>query len=524
MPQHTSTPTAGGTVSPINYQSALPSIFDVGKYLAGSRSTEETRTTGDTDALSRILSTLDPVALEALVANLFSQGAAQVPGLTAQYANATGSRVNNNSMLGQSLAQLNQTLAQSISQAVVQQQGLQVQAAGKIADTNRLQTATKATKPGSLGRTLAPTVAGFALNRVGKAKDAPLEGSINIDNSAQFGMAPEFPQVGDLGAFNEGPVVGFNGIDTASAVFGGFDSSLFDFGAGAASFADTVGDLGAISDISDYTDEAGSFFDFFGFADGGRVNKRPMGYADGGRVVRNRPNFGPQVPLDTTQALRLASQAHVARKKAAVSEGDAEGNVADSSGATAAAVAGGPGVFANVSPFTAAAFPFAPFQTVANQLAIAFLTALFAPPATTVAETISPESVVTPAPMPPAISVDPDTGVPVTSMPPAPDPFGPEGPFGIDTGFDAPDPAGEAPAPSDAATDAGAAGGAGDAAAFSDGGRVKSKNRATDAVNINATVDEYVLPVDTVQALGGPKFLNAIVAATHTPIRGGTRG
>jgi hypothetical protein len=99
--------------------------------------------TGDTAGLEQILQQiLDPNNLQNLTASLFAKGAAQVPALTSQYANATGTRVGGNTMLSQSLAELNQTLAQSIAQAVVQQQQTGVQAATGIAQNKSTGTTT----------------------------------------------------------------------------------------------------------------------------------------------------------------------------------------------------------------------------------------------------------------------------------------------------------------------------------------------------------------------------------------------
>lgn len=64
---------------------------------------------------------------------------------------------------------------------------------------------------------------------------------------------------------------------------------------------------------------------------------------------------------------------------------------------------------------------------------------------------------------------------------------------------------------------------------LADGGRVNMQNGgsipgqsphpAADNIPVNATAGEYMLPVDTVQAVG-KENLDALVAATHTPLRG----
>jgi len=576
---------AGETATPIQYQSPLPGILDLVKYGVGSKTTETARTTGDTDALSRLLSTLNPENLQALVANLFAQGAAQVPGLTSQYANATGTRVTNNSMLGSSLAQLNQTLAQSIAQAAVQQQQVAGQVAGKISDTNKTTTAEKTTSPGKPGAVLLPTLAGFGLNRLGKSMDAkaaqeaaaaaPFEGSINVDNSAQLGIPPISPPTGDLGAFNEGtPGAGLSfsmgGFDSgiaegvnASSIVGGADASDL--------FAGSVEDLGAVSDVSDYLDFSGGAENLFSsfFKDGGRV--KPANYADGGQV-RNKVNMGPRPATQSTGALQLAQQpSTTARKKGNIASQDVEGNAGDTSG-TGVGVAGNQGTLAaiaNMSPFAIANIAMNPMNAFTQFALFALNQALFAPENVT-----TPVEVTTPAMMPPAIGID-DQGNPVTSMPPAPDPStafeGAGIGIGVDTsGIDAGDAAagmGNAADASDAAagdSGAGAPSGPGDAggdagaSAYQDGGRVASKsstlrnirgekpvqkgearkpasknneNRfirgeddSTGVVNVNAHADEYILPADTVLAMGGPKALDILVAATHAPASRGTNG
>jgi len=588
---------AGETATPIQYQSPLPGILDLVKYGVGSKTTETARTTGDTDALSRLLSTLNPENLQALVANLFAQGAAQVPGLTSQYANATGTRVTNNSMLGSSLAQLNQTLAQSIAQAAVQQQQVAGQVAGKISDTNKTTTAEKTTSPGKPGAVLLPTLAGFGLNRLGKSMDAkvaqeaaaaaPFEGSINVDNSAQLGIPPISPSTGDLGAFNEGtPGAGLSfsmgGFDSgiaegvnASSIVGGADASDL--------FAESVEDLGAASDVSDYLDFSGGAENLFSsfFKDGGRV--KPTSYADGGQV-RNKVNMGPRPATQSTGALQISQQQPTtARKKGNIAGQDVEGNAGDTSG-TGVGVAGNQGTIAaiaNMSPFAIANIAMNPMNAFTQFALFALNQALFAPESVA-----TPVEVTTPAMMPPDIGID-DQGNPIAPMPPAVpstfhefvDPFtievgvedadsgvgvapdadtGPAGAGTPGTGVGEGGPASGTGSGADASADAGSSGGDAGGDAYQDGGRVANKsstlrnirgekpvqkgearkpasknneNRfirgeddSTGVVNVNAHADEYILPADTVLAMGGPKALDILVAATHAPASRGTNG
>jgi hypothetical protein len=60
------------------------------------------------------------------------------------------------------------------------------------------------------------------------------------------------------------------------------------------------------------------------------------------------------------------------------------------------------------------------------------------------------------------------------------------------------------------------------AAGLKDGGMVPGKrNGNKDTVPIMATPEEAVLPVDTVDALGGPPAIKALIDATHTPVNRG---
>lgn len=557
-------------VSPIAQpNNNIAAMLDIGKYVIGSKENQSSTTTGDTAALQQLLAGMNPEALQALVQNLFGQAAEQVPVLSAQYANATGSRVSNNSMLSQSLAQVNTTLAAAIANAVVQQQGQAVQAAGKIADSNKTQTQTKETGPGKPGRALATTVAGFGLNKIGKSQDAEkakgaMDASpvpVNMDN-ATFPSGPigsGIPQVGDLGAFNEGAQEIGNAIQT----FANFDTGIdpLDFTGGEIGTAASIANNAASVDLGGF--DFGGWEDFGFFKDGGRVGGRSSmrpGYADGG-VVRNKPNFGPTQQMQTTHVAQPAPVAGKRRTGAGTSVDSGEG-VGDSSGAVGGTAPNNVSVataIANMSPFTVASIAANP-SSLFMQIAIQTVKeALFGVPATTT--TVLSQ---TPAQMPPAVSVDPNNPAnPVAPMPPA---VVDTEAFNVDTSFDAPDPAG-APAGADSGGGDGTGpSGPGDGAApgdaYEDGGRVASKGKspggvtnvdgrkpaisksatpakkkqegdgrfirggadASGAVDITAHIDEYVLPASTVDALGGAEVLDALVAATHTPTSGGTHG
>lgn len=345
--------------------SAVPSILDLLKYIGGSKTTTagseagNASTTGNTSGvntqqgqtgpLEAIISQLsDSNNLANLVANLFSQGAAQVPGLTTQFANATGTRVDNNTMLGQSLAMLNQNIAQAIAQSVVQQQGTAATAAGKLADvnktntnnqataqqtsTNKTATQTATTQPASIAKVAGSAggvlLAGSLLNKLGSK--APVSTApIDISNANFPGLnIPALegsfgPSVTDASA----PILVGGGTTDDAA--GGFvdDGAAGAAGAGdvadaGAAVADAGADVVANADLSDVSDSFDAS-DIFGFKHGGsvppmqpkvKINRtQPKGYADGGTVegdpnqpiARNIPFRGSPLNAGAQQAVHF---------------------------------------------------------------------------------------------------------------------------------------------------------------------------------------------------------------------------
>jgi hypothetical protein len=337
-------------VAGINYSSPLPALMQLLQYMGGTKTAGSesggsstsgnatTNTTGQTDPLMALfMQSMDPNNLSNLVSNLFAQGAAQVPGLTAQFANATGTRVDNNTMLAQSLAMLNQNLAQSIAQAQVQQQAnVSVPAATQIAKSNTTQnqqqvqattqnkTSTSTTSPGNLksavGTGAAAAGAGFLLNKfgdsiLGKGKGAPGANTAAVPvtpnlAATDYGIAPaqdfgnEAPLAGgtfvpastNLGSnvVDVNPISDGGGVDAAVPLDVGAPdagSDVVDFGPDA---SDASIDAGVAQDVSDSFDS--SEFDFSDFfADGGTVGlARPSNsriiirgknsYADGGEI------------------------------------------------------------------------------------------------------------------------------------------------------------------------------------------------------------------------------------------------
>lgn len=324
--------------------SPLPAIFDIAKYIGGQKSTSQgngvTNTQGQTAPLESLIATLsDPNNLSALIGQLFNTGAAQVPGLTTQFANATGTRATNNSMLGQSLAMLNTNIMQQIAQAVVQQQQTAVQGAGKLAETNKTTQAsenkTTVAKPASVqnagGATAAAILGGTLLNHLGKNVFNPFDPKKDKDVKPTTSTTPDTTNVAtpDLiqgiqpnfdvgaGAITMPAAIAGAGVDTAASIDpvaiagigNGFDvDSSVDTSAG-----DVAGEAAADSTVSTGAENLPDFsgldlsnaFDF-GFADGGLViripmpgmrnasNGIPMPMADGGSVPlrRNVPNMG----------------------------------------------------------------------------------------------------------------------------------------------------------------------------------------------------------------------------------------
>lgn len=621
--------TTNSPVATIPQGNTMGALVDVSKYLAGTAQGGSQTTKGQTAPLEAILAQImAPGNLEALVANLFSQGAAQVPGLTAQYANATGTRTSNNSMLSQSLAELNSSLSQAIANAVVQQQQVAAGAASNLGNINKSTTQQQKTEPGNLMKALIPSIGGFALNRAGKFMDANKTASGMDANAAPAPAFTDFQaqafEVPELGLVNPGADGGLADFasfsDAGGSVASGFDEAGFsDYSSSAADLASAWDTAEAVGQSSEVADIFGGMEDFNWFRDGGQVRKR-QGYADGGQI-RNRPNFGPAPVVQRTPAMnfRQGAPAPVRRRGRTVDE---FGNAVDAPGSETAPTnaVGSPG---NVAAVANAMTPSgimsvmgmlglvnAPLSVIAQHVAEkaivkSIVQTLFshqAPP------TISPQDVVTPTAMPPAISVD-EEGNPVTTMPAPPDVMsvlgfpalteqeqaftqaleetdtsiglaatGGEDAAGSTQGFDEAgfmgfDDGGDGGADGgtgtsgggvsgDSGGDASGVGGA-DGGGYKDGGQVKkpvrrvsetlksiniekpvSKNPqpaparktnpdtgiirgqgtpTSDSVNIAASVDEYVLPAETVYGLG-KNLLDELVAATHKPAGGGTHG
>lgn len=182
---------------PIKYESALPALLT---QLLGTKSTTKagggtttstggsstsTQSTANTDPLMQIfgqqMGASTPEGMQALLGELFSTGAQQVPVLTDAYANARGARSTKNSGLALAIAELNKGLTGQAAQLLGNQQAQTAQTAGAIANATKGQTATTTENRASVNPGTTSTVqsgnpkaaaglgaAGFALNAADK--------------------------------------------------------------------------------------------------------------------------------------------------------------------------------------------------------------------------------------------------------------------------------------------------------------------------------------------------------------------
>jgi len=564
-----------GERAPIAYESSLPAILQFMQNAMGSKETKES--SANIDPLMQIFGQQnDPAALANLVAQLFQSGAAQVPQLTTQFANATGTRTTNNSMLGNSLALLNQNIAQAIAQSVVQQQANASATAGRVADATRNET--RVTKPaknpyGVLGLA---TLGGSILNKVGKntgfgADEEVIPGgaspsSVGVEAPTPFPdvFSSPAPFVGSPIETSLDPIFTSGiGFDGGVGLGGGVGEGL-DMGNG---FGESIADPTSFQDIGSVVDlplddipldDFGGFEEFFSdfggfFADGGRVPS----YADGG-AVRNRANFGayPEIPLTKAITLnkqlvnnRIANPLPSAPKKRSGGVSDIDVPGTNSPGATTGGapegIAGGPpGGFGGLSIGQAVAIgiatitggPLAGVTALGKSLGINALTQGLAGLNNTVdLEAIDTFDMEQGALMGQGLGFgnvgEIDMSSPAVDM------------SGMDTSEPDADPgtsdfggseAGDADAGDgdasggDDGDSGGDDGGDGGDGGMADGGIIshksaKKKPRVLDSETIKATPGEYVLPVDVVEFIG-KSTLDDLVKMVHTPVRTGTHG
>ena len=239
---------------PKKFESALPALL---MQLAG---TKETVRGGTTSASSTSSANLDPLmqifgqqmnsstpaGMEALLGELFSQGARKVPELTQAYANAVGGRSSNNSGLALALAELNKGLTGQAATLVGEQQAKASNTAANIAQATR-STQTNTTTPTTVRSTGNPKAAG-ALGTAGFALNAA--DKLGLLKALKGGVGDMFstaPQVAATAAPSmlEAPQQLLNPLISAPTSYGFLD------GAGASSAGDSFASF-AIPGSSDF--------------------------------------------------------------------------------------------------------------------------------------------------------------------------------------------------------------------------------------------------------------------------------
>jgi hypothetical protein len=292
----------------IKYESALPALLTqlMGTTQktsgGGSSSTSSTSSSANIDPLMQIFgqqaASSTPEGMQAMLQQLFTQGAQQVPGLTQQFANSSGSRVAGNSGLNLALGDLNKTLASQAAQLMMQQQAQAAGTAGQIAQATRGQTTTQSSTPnqqtvqtGNPKAAGLATLGGLGLNaadKLGLLKG--LKGSIG--GAASAGGSPfevNFPSSGVLSDSAGGLATpNYDVADVASFSgngdqFGNYGESLSGLGESASNIGGSLMDAGSMlwdgaGDLASeagtqIADAAGGLFDDFSswFADGGLV-------------------------------------------------------------------------------------------------------------------------------------------------------------------------------------------------------------------------------------------------------------
>jgi len=270
-------------------------IIDLLNFLGGKTTT--TQNSADTSQLQQVLAQLQGQQdYSGLLASIFQQAAAQMPGLQARFANAVGARSGGNSAVQGALQKLLQDTTLRGQQQVVQQQQANLQAqgdvAGKIAQLTSRQTANTNPNYGNLATGLAglQLFSKLSDSDVGKKAKDLFSGFGGNDTGANTDLS----SAGDANPFADfkldlGPM-----WDTSGS------SDLV-------SGSDVVGDLSGLgdffggSDVADSAVEDSGLFDdiggLFGFSNGGLVGRdgdkvqkgksqKTKGYANGGEVTQ----------------------------------------------------------------------------------------------------------------------------------------------------------------------------------------------------------------------------------------------
>lgn len=157
--------------------------------LAGGQKTTQTTSPGDISYLQQLFGQLQGADYNALLQQVFQQAAGQIPGLQAAYTNAVGARSGGNSAvqaaLNELLKQTSIAGADKVIGAQLQNQQIQQNAAGNIAQATRgsTQTAKQGTDLGQAAKTLAILQAVSKLTGADKA-----EGGIAGQVGRMFGV------------------------------------------------------------------------------------------------------------------------------------------------------------------------------------------------------------------------------------------------------------------------------------------------------------------------------------------------
>lgn len=347
-----------------DYQSALPGLMAA---LGGSKTVTTSNTVPLTTAYNKAMAgaSMTPQEMEAMIKAVFQTGAQQVPVLTQQYANATGSRVSGNSGLQLALRDLNQGLSEKATAMLLENnaRNLQIatQAGAGISQGSR--TTTQPNQAAAMGLLYG---GGFLLNQADKRGWFDKWGSSKAEatpepfSSTQAGGSLQNSwgnwtqsNPNDVGTmqWETNIPAGYTGIDggtdfvmmdgTGGAAPGGFvDPAAFGGGGGGFDWGATDWNTDFGSMINESAVDWGALdnfsndIDFSLFANGGligvRPNAKPRGYQDGGMVQRNNqlgaqsgmvdragyasmhrgaaPSMMPGVPLDNPMLQQLLQQ------------------------------------------------------------------------------------------------------------------------------------------------------------------------------------------------------------------------
>lgn len=157
------TPTTGQPVQ-VNTGSQ---VADIGALLSAlfGKSTTQTATSnpGDTAALTQLMAQLQGADYNATLQSIFQQASGQIPGLQAAYGNAIGARSGGNTAvqaaLNELLKQTSVAGAKQVSDMQLQNQQIQAQTGGAIANATKGTTQTQTTKSPGQAAELASIIA-----------------------------------------------------------------------------------------------------------------------------------------------------------------------------------------------------------------------------------------------------------------------------------------------------------------------------------------------------------------------------